>query len=210
MLKLVDTGAIITKAYADALAAMNVDGALRYLRRHPNDPSRLTPHEVSWICSAGLSIGSVFEHHSDRLAYLVEANGALDGASAVRNAKEINQPLSSAIYGAIDTDITDATLPLVKAYWLPFAQTVKGAGYGVGIYGDDAVLEAICGWTIDGFGDAADHAWLTNAKGWIADKTFDDWDIRQTSTPVTLPFGLQVDYDEAYGEIRAGLWRIAA
>ena len=196
-----------TTAYAGQLAALGYTFAGRYYRRGHHSTS-LTKPEVAALHAVGIAILPVFEY-KDALSYFTADNGAIDGKAAVARATELGQPTNTAIYGAVDTDITKGTLPAVKAYWEPFARAVKGAGYGVGVYGDDLVLKELTAWHIPNWGDAADHAWLTNARGWIGDKAFADWDVKQTTLPFTLPFGLQIDGDEAKGHVEAGLWRPA-
>jgi hypothetical protein len=206
MLKGFDTAAPCT-AYAEQLAQLGYTFAGRYYRRGRHSTS-LTKPEVEALHAHGIAILPVFEY-LDTMAYFTKENGAIDGERAVARATELGQPTNTAIYCAIDTDITRDTLPLVKEYFEPFSRAVKGAGYGCGVYGDGDALEAITSWYITGWGDVADHAWLANAKAWTRNKDFSNYDVKQMTLPFTLPFGLQIDGDEARGYVEAGLWRPA-
>jgi hypothetical protein len=206
MLRGFDTNQRITAPIAAALAASGYQFACRYLRRSPNDQSLLKRAEANILAGAGLRIASVFQHRSNRPDLFTVENARLDAEAALRRALELLQPRHSAIYFACDCDFTPKTIRFALAYFEVVRRIVSDAGlaYGVGVYGDDLVLSEVCG------RDLADHAWLTNAKGWLDDRAFDDWDIKQTSLPhAPLPAApsFEIDDDEAVGVEVAGLWQ---
>lgn len=184
--------------YATQLAQLGYEFACRYYRRGGGGMSLA---EARLLSAAGLGLVSVFQYTSNTPGYFGPINAETDAVAAVTKAKVMGQPKLSAIYFAVDTDITTKTIEGVVAYFQKVAEIVKGEGWAVGAYGDDLVCQTLTGM------DLADHAWLTNAKGWMTDKAFADWDIKQTSMPFTLPFGLEIDADEAIGFEVAGMWR---
>jgi len=210
MLRGFDTNQRLTAPIAAALAATGYQFACRYLRRSPNDQSLLKRNEAIILRDAGLRIVSVFQHRSNRPDLFTAENAALDASAALARADELAQPRNSAIYFACDCDFTPKTIKFALAYFevvrriVSGAKDLRGLAYGVGVYGDDLVLSEICA------RELADHAWLTNAKGWLDNRAFDDWDIKQTSLPhAPLPAApaFEIDDDEAVGVEVAGLWR---
>lgn len=196
-------------AYASQLYDKGYRFGARYLRRGAAWESNLKKSEAAAMSQAGLHIISVFQHRSNSPSEFTVHNAQIDAGAALARARELGQPKTSAIYFAVDTDITASSVGVMMAYARAFSEIVKEAGYGVGVYGDQQALEGCLQADNGLFGDVADHGWATNAWGWQRAKP-EFIDILQTSTPFTVLPGLQIDNDEADGITSAGMWKLAA
>jgi hypothetical protein len=95
-------------------------------------------------------------------------------------------------------------MPMVLDYFDAVMHAVVPEGYVVGAYGPGSVLKALKDASL------VRCAWLANAKGWRGYREFlGQQDVLQNTMPFTLPFGLEIDGDEAVSPERAGLWRPA-
>lgn len=210
-----DTGAVTTK-YARQLAEFSFDGtperqikfAFRYYR--PGDitnPYGIQPAEAAALHGVGLGIGVVFEggKSSTTPQYFSPAQGARDAEAALRKADQLGQPDQTAIYAAVDTDILNKTIGDVVSYFTTFRSGIlkRRPNLWVGAYGDDLV----CGTMHEQ--QLIDCAWLANAKGWMTNKGFEGWVLRQGAQR-NLPFGLPVDPIECRSLGGAGIWMPAA
>lgn len=200
-----DTASIVTPDQARKLADLGYEFACRYYRRSLSGRWTISHEEARGLCDAGLCLVSVFEggRETTQPGYYTAANGAIDGVAALAKARQMRQPHSSAIYFAVDTDITGETVDGVLEYFGAVEHEFRDAPWGIGVYGDDLVCDRVMN------GDLAVFAWLTNARGWMTNKDYDGWHIKQITMPVTVLPGLQIDKNEARGFSEAGMWCFA-
>lgn len=201
MIKGLDTNQPITK-WVDQLYAKGYRFAARYYRRKAKWTSNLRRPEVDAIHGAGMAIMPVFQHKSNKVYLFTPEAAKIDGRAAVARATENQQPTNTAIYVAFDTDFSRANVHKAVEYGKIWSDIVKGAGYGVGAYGDREVLDTLAETSGD-FGDVIDHKWATNAIGW---KRTQDWDVLQSSLPFQVLPGLSIDNNVAHDLDRAGAW----
>lgn len=207
----VDTGTIVTK-FARQLAQHTFDGTpaglvkfvFRYYRPGEiTNPYGIQPAEAMAIRDAGMSLGVVFQggKSSTTPGYFSPAQGTRDAEASLRKADQLRQPDGSAIYAAVDTDILNKTIGDVRSYFTAYRAGIvkRRPDLWVGAYGDDLV----CG-TLHAEG-LIDCAWLANAKGWMTDRAFEGWVLRQGAQR-TLPFGLPIDPLECRSMGGAGIW----
>ena len=185
----IDTSQIISRDRAVKLADLGYEFACRYYRRSLHGRWTIDHDEARGLCDAGLSLVSVFQGDKATMkaAYYNSANAEIDAMAALAKAHDMRQTPESAVYFAVDTDITNETIGGVLEYFSVVTAHFAGSPWVVGAYGDDLV----CLETFDR--KLATVAWLTNAKGWLTDKEFLEFDIKQTSLPMTIMPGLQVD-----------------
>lgn len=197
-----DTAQIIQPDQAKKLADLGYEFVCRYYRRSLAGKWTISHGEAKAICDNGMFLVSVFQGDKATLlpTYYTAANGEIDAGAALAKARQMRQAHNSAIYFAVDTDITGETIAGVLEYFGAMESIFFNQPWVTGVYGDDIVCREVREH------DLTSHAWLTNAKGWITDKTYDDWDIKQTSMPITVMPGLQIDQDEARGFDAAGMW----
>jgi hypothetical protein len=115
-----------------------------------------------------------------------EADGRLHGKRAGWYATHsIHQPMASAMYFAVDTDIGDheittKTLPYFRGVAAGLKEScLGGIPYAIGVYGSGETCAAVL--------DAglAKYAWLANATGWAGFKMFEGsgrWHLKQQNT----------------------------
>ena len=69
------------------------------------------------------------------------AAGAVDGANALKCAREINMPASGIIYFAVDFGATEPDMPAIEAYLRAARENTYE--YDIGVYGCYSVVEEI-------------------------------------------------------------------
>lgn len=197
-----DTAQIISPEQAKKLAELGYEFIARYYRRSLSGRWTISHEEALAITNAGMFLVSVFEGDkaSTSPAYYTAANGDIDAKAAIAKARQMRQTHNTAIYFAVDTDITNETIAGVLEYFEAVEMAFRNQPWSIGVYGDDTVCWEVCE------KDLAAVAWLTNARGWMTNKNFTEWDIKQTSLPMTIMPGLQVDKDQAVGFAEAGMW----
>lgn len=199
----VDTAQIVSAEQAKKLADLGYEFVCRYYRRSLSGKWTISHEEARALCDHGMFLVSVFQGDKATMqpAYYNASNGELDAKAALAKARQMRQTPTSAVYFAVDTDITGETVSGVLEYFQVVRSHFSGSQWEVGVYGDDTVLNEVCEKH-----DLASCAWLANAVGWRADKAYAEWDIKQTSLPLTIMPGLQVDKDEARGFDEAAMW----
>lgn len=202
-LKGFDCGSVIEAEWAPQLRALGYDFFSRYYRRTLVSRYAISPEEAQPLFEAGLWMLSIFQNTSNVPSYFTKENALVDGNAAIAKAAQMKQPKSSTIYFAVDCAPGAEQMPMVLDYFDTIMHAVVPDGYVVGVYGPGAVCEAVIGASL------AKCGWLANAKGWPGYHEFKDKAaVIQTSLPFTLPFGLEIDEDEAVSPEIAGLWRI--
>lgn len=199
-----DCAAPVQAAWAGELAALGYEFFARYYRRALVSKWAVSPEEAKPLFDAGLWALAVFQNTSDTPAYFTEAAAIADAQAAVAKARQMGQPPSTAIYFAVDCNPDESQIArAIIPYFDRVMHAIVPEGYLVGVYGSGLVCRRVL------TSSRAAYAWLSNAKGWRGSVDYFDWHVHQTSLPFTLPFGLQVDNDEAVSPQMAGLWRPA-
>jgi hypothetical protein len=102
----------------------------------------LTKAEAQIITNAGIKIISVYETTADRCKG-GSLNGTVDGKLALQCAQNVGQTLGTAIYPCADFEASPSDMAAIQAYVNAFAAQI--VGYGPGIYGSFATVEAMRG-----------------------------------------------------------------
>lgn len=201
-----DTAQIITREQAKKLGDAGYEFACRYYRRSLNGRWTISHEEARALCDNGMHLVSVFQGDkaTTQPSYYNAANGEIDAKAALAKARQMRQTPHSAVYFAVDTDITNETVAGVLEYFKVVSSFFAGSPWEVGVYGDDTVLLEVCEKH-----DLASCAWLANAVGWRSDKAYKDWDIKQISLPMRVLPDLEIDKNEATGFDEAGMWVFA-
>lgn len=166
-----------TRSVIDDLKQNGVGFVGRYYCATTELPDKkLTPPEAALLSANGMLIAAVYEDAPANVlpAYYTADQGALDGAAALQQAIEIGQPNGSAIYFAIDCDVTDDQIPAVGTYFAAVFDAIDGA-YAVGVYGAGALCAAMKKLRL------AAYAWLAESTGWNGSATYTGYDIRQSA-----------------------------
>lgn len=191
-----------TANVSNHLHALKEAGYTFFGRYYSHSPwKNLTRPEAEAISKAGLYVVAVFEAAGDHIGAFSASQGYQDANTAIAQAKECGQPLSSCIYLAVDLDAnTDELVNAIEPYFQAAHAVIKGAGYEVGVYGSGMV----CNFVISS--GYASKSWLANAKSWSG---YDNWhghaDIVQ-GLPTTVA-GISCDTDTSNGS--AGGWQVA-
>lgn len=193
----IDCSARVTKAVATSLVALGHTFVARYLV--PSGYTKwLSPEEAIIISAAGLDILSVFETTASR-ALSGTLGGKADGASALSCARNVKQPSGTAIYFAVDFDVTKPEqLDDIEEY-LKACKAALGTAYNVGVYGELTVIDEMHK------RGAAKHFWQTYA--WSNGKKSDKANVYQFKNGQSLA-GITVDLNNSFGG--EGFWSLRA
>ncbi len=216
MIPAFDTNQPISEGLANRLYNTGKRVAIRYYRRlpWPADQSCLGQAEVVRLHRAGLYTLPVFQHRSNRPDLFTPENAALDAKAAINRAHDVGQQDGSGIFFACDCDFLPSTIHYAIEYFKVINAIIRPRElFLIGAYGDDLVLQTLSDL------DLIDIKWLANAKGWLDDKNYDGWQIKQSSFPYS-PFidmpNFQIDDDiirlvngdEESSILATGAWRI--
>ena len=120
---------------------------IRYYSYYIDDAKVITKEEAQAILNAGLQLGIVYEaRNGNQLEAFTSETGHNDAAAAFTYASEtIKQPFESAIYFAVDLDITDTQM---KDNVIPYFKAIqsffeKNKGYKIGVYGCGTVVNTL-------------------------------------------------------------------
>jgi len=165
----------------------NLDFVARYYRDPASRWPTLSASEAQRLSSLGLNIVAVWESHSHDPRYFTYSSGYYDAMSAYRQARNIGQPISSAIYFAVDFDARDARLEPVTQYFRGIdAGMIAASGgrrdYRVGVYGSGTVCDTVK------LAGLAQYAWLSNSTAWGGSVGYERWNIRQGGRLARLSF----------------------
>jgi len=183
--------------FAHALAADGVKTVIRYYN-HSNGarlPTKcLTRAELNALHAADISVVVVFEQGggaSGQLDQLTSQTGVDDAERALALAEQMEQPVGSAIYFAVDFDYFRASeLDQIAQYFTKVRATIANR-FRIGIYGSGAV-----GRHLKDLG-LVDLVWLAGATGWTGTRNMlvqGDWAIFQKALEKTSGIG-GFDYD---------------
>jgi hypothetical protein len=179
-------------AIAPGIKSAGYDFVCRYYSH--NLRKCLTLAEGKALSAAGVSIVTIWEDLPLSDSYFSRSSGAKDGASAYHMASQLGQPLSSAIYFAVDYDIDPARVaggPLADYFagvGDGFAAAAGGAGvYAIGIYGSGAACDGIVS------AGLAQYAWLAQSTAWHGTAGYTGWNICQGMGATLLGIGVDTD-----------------
>lgn len=180
MTKGFDTATKLSASAAKKLKEAGFNYAARYLG---NSWKTFDRKEAEDIQNAGLQLISIFQKSANKLAYFTEAQGISDAKEAMKYAKAVGQPTGTAIYFAIDFDVTTSQLAAINQYINGLKKTLHT--YKLGIYGSYTVMQAIKG--------KVDYYWQTYA--WSRGKVADFITMHQYENDITVA-GIRIDRNE--------------
>ncbi|WP_040948484.1 DUF1906 domain-containing protein [Gorillibacterium massiliense] len=192
IIKGIDCGSPLNTVKAAQFKKDGVSFIGRYVT--PESWKTLSKAEADILQAAGLQILSVFERSANRTKGGHNA-GAEDGREAYTQARNIGQPVGSAIYFAVDYDAPESDFELLETYLR--AAVAQIPGYKLGVYGSYSVIEAMSK-RFPGI-----YGWQTIA--WSRGKRSESAHVFQREINVTQN-GHLIDWNEQMRE--AGLWPI--
>ena len=146
-IRIIDTSTNTTDQVS-CMASQGIQVIFRYYASSVNWKV-ITLSEAQAISDAGMQVGVVFED-GNNLNSFTEDTGYNNAISAYNYATEtINQPFGSAIYFAVDLDVTDAQ---INSNIIPYFEGIQSAlnslnsgepNYKVGAYGCGAVVNTL-------------------------------------------------------------------
>ena len=187
----VDSSSVVTPSAAKCLAQLGFTFVARYYRSRKSKLNHLTREEALTIVGAGLNLIAVFEYAGTKAAYFTAEQAAMDVTDALARAAEVEQPMGSAIYFAVDYN---ATLDDVRGPVTDYFQVVSDLlrpKFLPGVYGSGATCKALLA------AGLADFAWLSQSVGFLGTPGFTAWSIKQGMPHQFC--GLDTDPDDAHG-----------
>ncbi len=145
-----DCATKLTEKMARELKGAGFEYAARYLGESWKSFDK---KEAEIIQKAGIKLISIFQKSANKLSYFTEKQGSMDGKDAEKWAKVVGQPEGTAIYFAVDCDMTGKQMSTIQSYFLAVKKQLPS--YKVGIYGSYAVMYAMKNY--------ADYFWQTYA-----------------------------------------------
>lgn len=153
---------------------------VRYHSRTTQQPQkRLSPREAAELARAGLFIACVYQDRGRQVEDFGSARGEEDAISALTFAGQVGQPAGSAVYFAVDEDLSSAEIrSAVLPYFRSVERTFRVAGGGtpylkIGVYGSGLTCRLV---RALGF---VDFAWLAEATGWRESNLYTAWHVKQ-------------------------------
>ena len=153
---------------------------------------KFTAAEAEAISAAGLSCVAVYENQSNTSGYFTAAKGTSDATGALAQAQALGQPAGTAIYFAVDCDLTAQQISSGVVPYFQSVNAVIGSAYAIGVYGSGLT----CTTLLDA--NLATYAWLTCSMGFAGSKSFTRWNIKQSDEETIC--GIDVDPDVAVEE----------
>jgi hypothetical protein len=187
----VDSSSVVTPSAAKCLAQLGFSFVARYYRSHKSKLNHLTREEALAIAAAGLNLVAVFEYAGTKASYFTAEQAEMDVKDALAQAAEVEQPMGSAIYFAVDYN---ATLDDIDGPVTDYFQVVSDMlrpKYLPGLYGSGATCKALLA------AGLADFAWLSQSVGFLGTPGFTAWSIKQGMPHQFC--GLDTDPDDAHG-----------
>ncbi|HAP5462449.1 TPA: DUF1906 domain-containing protein, partial [Enterococcus faecalis] len=104
----------------------------------------LTTEELNNIFSKNLSVFPIYQDGGAALAYFTYDRGLSDGKKAIDAAKNLNIPLTTVIYFAVDLDMLgEEILAYAGEYFKGVSAVMSYSGYQTGVYGTRNVCSQI-------------------------------------------------------------------
>lgn len=195
-----DTATTLDASKIQTLVNMGMSFVGRYL---PGSNYPITPAEKNLILSKNLSIVSIWERGTPTSAsYFSSSRGTSDARQAIEGAINIDQPIGTPIYFAVDydasaSDISENIEDYITAVIAEFNR--QNNRYKVGLYGSGAVLEH--------FRSRIIYTMLTCSRSWRGTTAYSRFYIRQY-TPKRIssnPGFFEIDENDGY--VYAGAWK---
>ncbi len=158
----------------------------------------LSLSESSAIANAGLKRVTVYQNKGQKLSYYTEERGETDASLAVSLARARGQNSGSAIYFAVDMDVTSSNIDTIINYFKKIKTTFTSSGYYVGVYGSGYVCRRL---KEEGL---VNYTWLSMSTGWLEYNTYTSWNIKQKQG-ITIS-GIPFDTNDAISLTSIGAW----
>jgi hypothetical protein len=190
-----------------AIAVPAFRKGVRFIARYlaPHDAA-LTVAESQAISDAGIYNISICEHAAEQ-ALGGSSVGTADGRTAANAARDLGQPIGSAIFATADYDVLVGQTTLPLAYLKSFAASVRAWGFKVGIYGNGNICQA----ALDA--GLVDYTWLAGGMGMTGSQTFAASGkatiIQDVGDKAGFDLGIDIDSDSAYITDFGG-WKLPA
>jgi hypothetical protein len=177
-------------ANAAALKADGIETIAGYFFGGPSWKQLLTAERAKALSAAGFSLISIYETNPTNIGYFTNQRAIQDAATALVRAVDAGHPTSAPIFLAADTDVPEADMGTVCAYFSVARGHLKlHSQYHIGVYGSGALCQRLMELGL------VEATWLSESTGWNG---YDDWkdkaDILQIES-VTL-HGVSCDTDE--------------
>ncbi len=187
----VDSSSVVTPSAAHCLAQHGFTFVARYYRSHKSKLNGLTREEALAISAAGLNIVAIFQYAGTKAAYFTAAQAAVDVHDAFEQIAEVQQPMGSAIYFAVDYNATQDDVDGPIRDYFKIVSAALRPKYLPGVYGSGATCAAMVA------AGLADFAWLAQSVGFLGTDGFTSWSIKQGMPHKFC--GLDTDPDDAHG-----------
>ena len=146
----------------------------------------LTPLEAKAYWNDGISIISVFEDGANN-AYNGSAQATIDAQIALKCAQNVNQPIGSTIFFAVDANDSINQITNIKDYFSTLRTVMSG--YKLGFYGSYATAEAL--------GNLIDYTWCVQTWNGGAPNFTPDIIQMVENLPMQPNLGISYDLDVA-------------
>ncbi len=193
--KVIDCSCNVSQ-FASEIKQSTVETVMRYYNDSNSTrlPTKcLTHDEANALCKVGLKLGVIFEQSggaNGNIGNFSAEMASTHASCALGRAKQIGQPVGSAIYFSVDYDFTSSSdLNAIKAYFDTVSRGLQGH-FECGVYGSGTVAQML----LDA--RSVKFVWLAQSTGWSGTKDMlktDSWALAQGSTK-TWPGG-GVGYD---------------
>lgn len=203
MYKGIDCASRVTQTAAKTLRYLGYDFVGRYLVPQKSYNKALTNAEAEMLVKSGLRILSVWETTADRAKGGASA-GVSDGKRALTCAEELEMPVNSVIYFAVDFDAQKSDYLAIEAY----LQAAKGMllnKYRIGVYGSYGVVEAMAEREVcDAYWQCV--AWSHGKRSGNAATYQAEWSGTAQAKALEAQLGFPVDINECSDMDAAGIW----
>jgi hypothetical protein len=224
----IDASEQLDETFLRKIKAIGIDSVIRYYDwSNETLPGKtLTVRELRLIAKLDMSVAVVFQHHNDCLCtFMTKGRGTRDAKRALELARTLAQPAGSAIYFGVDgvdaqflSLLRGTAIPAgdpearrfvqryVRSYFEEVAQSMKGSGYKIGVYGSGLVCSILQEAKL------VDYCWLANATSWPGYVDFEatkKWVLKQhLPTRKADCFGVEVDLNSGNAtNVNFGQWR---
>jgi len=181
---------------------------VRYHSRTTTQPEkRLHPREAALLARSGLDVVCVYQDRARNVEDFGAPRGEQDAISALTYAGQVGQPAGSAVYFAVDSDLSSqqiqsAVVPYFESVGRVFSQAGGGTRYlAIGVYGSGLTCRLI------GRLPFVNFTWLAESAGWRESATFGGWRIKQHVNSGHALCGLGNDFEDceskpAFGQFK--------
>jgi hypothetical protein len=179
---------LYTTQNAACIKEAGYDFVFRYYSIHTKYPEKLiTVNEMKAIRAAGLQLAICYEYAGDHPGYFNLSIGRRDGRFAYHFARQMEQPVGSAIYFAVDYDANLSELTAgIQDYFRGVrdgfnTESDDDPAYHIGVYGSGEV----CTWLRTNLPFVL-YSWLAMPERWNGRDTYQDWSVKQSKANADL------------------------